>query len=147
MEISLDRETREILIDSFKYDQETIFPIITSKEGLELLVLKYGEKFNWGKYFHVMVKTKEDTTLMISKLETKGSFQEAFINHLKPRFESLFVHILHGSICLGEDQKDAAQKRLDNLQKIYEKLYPDSIFSINKLMDGEYPWDDDFFNR
>ena len=116
-------------------------PIITSPQGQKTLLLKYGSKLNWKKYLQSIVKANKDTTLMISKLENQDSFQEGFIKFLQPRFEALFIHIHDGIFCVGQEQKDSAQNRFNNLQKIYEKLYPHSDFSIDKLMNGKYPYD------
>ena len=140
METPFTRDTREILVESFEYDQKTIIPILLSPRGQKILVNKYGQDNNWKIYWQTVKKATATTHFMNSKLEDKNAFQDGFIKFLQPRFESLFVHLRDGTICLKQEDKDSAQIRFNKLRKIYEELYPDSDFNIDDLMDGKDPY-------
>ena len=144
MDIPIERETRELLIDAFKYDLDAMIPLLTSPKGKRVLMSKYGSEFNWQSYLKSIEEAKTNTRLMISKLETQSSFQEqGFILKLKIRFELFFIRIQQGIFCLEKESKDSAQIRFNNLRRIYEEMYPTSTFNFDKAMRGdEHPYDD-----
>ncbi len=149
MESPLDRETRDILIDAFKYDLDAMIPLLTSPKGQNVLMTKYGSELNWQEYLQSIEKTKSKTRLMITKLGTQNYFQEGFISELKIRFELFFIRIQEGIFCLEKmnESKESAQTKFNNLQKIYEKIYPKSIFNFDKVRKGELNSYDDLFKQ
>ena len=139
-EIPIDSGTRDELIGAMEDFNKTVIPKLMSLKGAEFLRTKYP-KLDEQAYLSKLITSREKTSQMIKKLENKQSFSQEFINKLKERFEKLFVDI-NESIGLYEDRGfcEVQKKHFDRIKSIYKKMYPESTFNFEALLDGKSPY-------